>query len=448
MTATRLSGPAPLAVLFDASGTSVDGGNAFHQLNYEFNFGDDRGQTWAPSGQPKNVQRGGPLAAHVFEVPGTYTVRVRASSTDANAETTVTITVDNPDTVYNGARTVCVSVTANYAGCPSGAVQQTSLPASLDGKRVLLRRGETFPAVRVVHADDNVQVGAFGSGAKPRVATVEIGFGRPSVADFPDDITIMDLKVSQGIFQESSGSRMLFLRNDLDDADTRANNRIVFGQLLNYWAGQDPYRQVAPSAFYFPRELFLVENRILGTSDGDDIPGHNVTAGGSRMAILGNEIGRAFEHNIRLYSAHKSIISHNTVLGGSFDGSRHPLKLHSGGLLPYADAYTATSGRNATSQVLISYNNMGSTSDNNAWTVAIRPQNAAAESGEGIEDVIVENNRFTRGTRTNTDLLMVGRRFTARGNTRVDGTMSIGTESGVAYPNLPADWRGPYWIRN
>jgi hypothetical protein len=446
MSATRLSGPAPLAVMFDATATTVDGSsNAFHELSYEFNFGDDRGQTWPLSGQPKNVQRGGPLGAHVFEVPGTYTVRMKASSTSASAETTVTITVESPDSVYAGAKTVCVSVSSNFTGCPSGALQQTTLPSSLDGKRVLLRRGESFGAIKVLHQDDGVIVAAFGTGAKPRVSTVEIGLGRPSTADFPDEITVMDLDIANGAFQEGSASRLLFLRNDLDDDSLTANNRIYLAKGMGYWAVTDPYRKVPSDAFYEPRELFIVENRIIGSSDSDSVPGHNVTSKGSRMAILGNEIGKAYEHNIRLYGAHKTLVSHNAVRGGSYDGARHPLKLHSGGLLDYKDSFVLTNGAWASSQVVISYNIMGDSTDNNGWTNALRPQ--SERYTEGIEDVILENNRYARGARTNTDILVVGRRISTRGNVRIDGgAMNISTDASNTYL-LTADWRGPYWIK-
>lgn len=444
--ATRLSGPAPLAVLFDATGTTGST-DAFHKLTYQFSFGDDRGLNWAVSGAPKNVQNGGPIAAHVYDLPGTYVAKVRAidPSTQLFTESVVTVNVDDPALVYSGTKTVCVSTSSNFTGCPTGSLQQTALPASLDGKRVLLRRGETFGAIKVLHQDDGVIVGSFGTGVKPRVATVEIGLGRPETPDFPDEITVMDLDVANGIFHEGSGSRFLFLRNDLDDASLTANNRIYLSKGLGYWAVTDPYKNVASEAFYEPRELFIVENRIIGSSDSDSVPGHNVTSKGSRMAIIGNEIGKAYEHNIRLYGAHKTIVSHNAVRGGSFDGARHPLKLHSGGLLNYSDSFVPTNGAWASSQVVISQNVMGDPSDNNGWTNALRPQ--SERYTEGIEDVILENNRYARGPRTNTDILVVGRRITTRGNVRIDGgVMNISTDANNTYP-LPAEWRGPYWIQ-
>lgn len=88
---------------------------------------------------------------------------------------------------------------------------------------------------------------------------------------------------------------------------------------------------------------------------------------------------------------------------------------------------------------------MGDAADSNSWIMAIRPQNSEGESGEGIEDVIIEDSRFVLGTNTNTDILVVGHRIMTRGNTRVDGdAIAISYDALNAYTNLPAEWRGPY----
>ena len=440
--ATRLRGPAPLAVLFDASGTSVPTGNAFHQLSYEFNFGDDRSLTWPVSGQPKNIQRGGPIAAHVFDLPGTYVVRVRTQSTTGYSDSTVTVTVQNPDSAYSGTNTVCVSTSATYTGCPSGAATQTTLPSSYAGKRVLLRGGESFGTVTIRHADDNVVVGAFGGGAKPRVERVGIGEGVIPVAGvFPDEVTVMDLDIANGLSHQSSGSRYLFYRNDL--VRVGGDNAIEIGGALDYWAVTSGH---PVSTFYVPREIFIVENRVIGQVNSTQTSFLNFQGGGSRFALLGNDMGKAQQHTVRLFAAHKSVIAHNALRGQSSDGIRHALKLHSGGLLPYADNYATTMGRWASSQIVIANNLFSDSNDNNSFTSGAAPQNTL--EAEGIEDVIAENNRFHRGPNTNTEMYFVGRRMTARGNARVDGgPLSISARSTVTY-NLPADWLGPYWVGN
>jgi PKD domain len=437
--ATRLSGPAPLAVLFDATGTTVSSGNAFHQLSYEFNFGDDRGLNWAISGQPKNIQRGGPLAAHVFDLPGTYTVRVRAQSSNGYSDATVTVTVQNPDNAYSGTNTVCVSPSASYSGCPSGAATQTTLPSSYAGKRVLLRRGESFGQVILRHTDDNVVVGAFGSGAKPRVARVSISEAAIPVAGvFPDEVTVMDLDIANGILHQNSGSRFLFYRNDLTQAG--GNNGIAVGDALGFSVANSGW---PASSFYIPREIFVVENLLIGTATATSTPFLNFQAVASRLAMLGNDMGRAQQHTVRLFAVHKGVIQHNALRSQAADNIRGALKLNSGGLLPYADNYGTTMGAWASRDIVIANNLIGDPNDTGSWTSGIGPQNS--QSAEGVEDVIVENNRFQRGPNTNADMVLVARRITTRGNARVDGgALNIAPLTGTFA--LPLTWQGPYWI--
>jgi hypothetical protein len=447
--ASRSTGPAPLAVFFDATGSTdtTSGLDTFRQLGYAFSFGDSNSGNWAISGEPKGSQRGGPLAAHVFDTPGSYVVRVRAQNAAGEfSDTTAMITVQDPNTVYSGTSTVCVSSSGNYAGCPPGATRQTSLPSSYDGKRVLLRRGESFGAIQIAYADDAVIVGPYGSGTKPRVSGVQIGSNAtPTIADFPDDITIMDLDIANGIRHFATGSRFLLYRNNLDDTQASANNSIDIGGAFEWFAGSDSNRVLPQSAFVYPREIFIVENRVIGTTDSDQLPSMNFSALGSRIVLLGNDMGRAFYHTARPWRLHKSVIAHNALRGQSSDGQRVALKLHSGGLGAYDESYAVSGSSWATTQIVIANNLFGDPSDNNSWTVVIAPQNN--ESAEGIQDVIVENNRFVRGPNTITDLRLAGRRITTRGNVfSAPNSFNIVTLSaGGPYFNLPSSWLGPYF---
>ncbi|MEQ1836797.1 MAG: PKD domain-containing protein, partial [Candidatus Nitrotoga sp.] len=155
---SRTSGVAPLSVFFDTSGTTDPSmtSRPFHDLEYTWNFGDTTAGTWANGTQPgvssKNTATG-PVAAHVFEIPGTYTVTVTAYDGINTATTNKTITVQDPNTVFVGTNTICVAQlttpVAGVNGCPSGAltVMQSSFPAAvntyaLTGKRVLFKRGD------------------------------------------------------------------------------------------------------------------------------------------------------------------------------------------------------------------------------------------------------------------------------------------------------------------
>ena len=443
--ATRVSGVAPLAVLFDSTATTAQSGvDTFRQITYSYNFDDERGQTWAVSGQPKNTQTGGPVSAHVFDVAGTYVVKVRATdASGAYSDASVTVTVTNADTFYAATKTICVSPSSNYTGCPSGAAQQTAMPSGTgwSGKRVLLHTGEKFGDISILDGNSAVQVGSYGTGAKPIVASVGIGNWRPASANFATDITVMDLNVSNQISQ-SLGSRVLVMRNDVHLTPNSGGIPLSMGE-LDYWYRGDAYRTVPQSAFYNAREIFFVENNALGSDTATGVAGF--WGDGSRVALLGNRFGKYQQHSARFSALHKSVLAHNEFQGISSDGIRLALKLHSMGYNAYTDgAINDTSGRGgwATNQIVIANNLFGNAADNNAWTVAIAPQNTTVE--EGIQNVILENNTFYRGKSTSTDLVIGGKLITYRKNkTSTGAALSVGTEQGI----LPSTWFGPIFAQ-
>jgi hypothetical protein len=437
--ATRNSGTAPLAVLFDSTSTTSanSGVDTFRQITYSYNFGDERGLNWAVSGQPKNTQAGGPIAAHVFDVPGTYVVKVRATdASGAYSDASVSITVQDPNAVYAGAKTVCISLTSDFTGCPSGATQQSTWPTGTqwNGKRWLLHAGQDFSAkgkVDIQDGNSGVQVMSFGTGAKPIVQSVGVGDSRPATAAFATDITIADLQITASLSQ-SIGSRVLFLRNSVTAA---GNNGLTFGS-IEYWAGSDPYRYVPSSAFYNAREIFVIENNVTGSAQ------YTMTGDGSRVAVLGNTMkAPLLYHVFRAWKLNKSMIAHNNF-GAPGSVIYHSLKLHSNGLSPYQDAYV--DGKWATSKVVVANNTMGDATNGSAWLAAVCPTND--QLAEGVEDVVVENNRFIRGPSSSVDLAMGGRDIDYRGNVLVSTGGAITTGIGHTAA-LPAAWKGPYFAQ-
>ena len=438
---SRTSGVAPLAVHFDATATTsaTVGIDTFRQVTYAFNFGDDRGQSWAVSGKPKNSEVGGPIAAHVFDLPGTYTVTLQATDpSGAVAQTSVTITVQDPAAFYSGTKTVCVSTTTDFSGCPTGATQQNSLPTGTgwNGKRVLLKRGQDFTTLGSISIQDgnsSVQVGAFGSGAKPIVHSVGVGDGRPNTASFANDVSIIDL-ATRGKMAQGIGHRVLFYRNDLTNPRDSSSG-FYFGD--EYFTYRDPYRFVPSSSFYNARELFYVENTVVGNTSTD----YNAFGFGARMAWLGNDFSTTKWHNLRIIRTYKSVLAHNRLRGISSTGGYHSLKLHAGGLTAYADNSLTSGTTWASRYIVTSSNEFGSATDNNTWTIALCPQND--QSAEGLEDVVAENNRFIRGSQTSVDLTVTGRRITYRGNTNASQSASVGLNGHGAA--LPTDWKSPYF---
>jgi PKD domain len=437
---TRTTGVAPLAVLFDATATSpmskTNTIDLFRQVKYAFNFGDERGEVWPVSNVSKNVQTGGPIAAHVFTVPGTYDVSVTTTEPLGTISTkTVSITVQDPAVVYAGTKTVCVSAVSDFAGCPTGAAKATSLPNVMNGLRVLLHTGESFGDINLQDGNTGVTVSSYGTGAKPTVATVGVGSWRPATTNFANDITVMNLNVAGNVTQ-SIGSRVLFYRNTL--TSTNPNNSGLYFGNIGYWAGGDPYRQVPASAFQHAREIFVVENSITSTPSGAII---GIYGDGANVAVLGNTLGSFQQHNMRLVKTYRSIVAHNELRGVSADGIRHALKVHSGGLTPYNPSYSVSGDSWATRDLVIANNKFGSAGDNNPWTVAICPQND--QVAEGVERVMINNNTFVKGGATVQSLSLGGRLMTYRDNAVV-GTTSL-SEGTCHVGGLPADWNGPYF---
>jgi PKD repeat protein len=447
--ATRTSGPAPLAVQFDASATTGAAGSLpFHQFIYEFDFGDERGQTWGPTGAPKNVQRGGPLSAHVFDRPGTYTVKVRVQDGDgATSEVTTTVTVQDPATVYARSRTVCVSDMKNFDGCPAGASRKSEIPDSLGGKRVLLRRGESFPAVKLRNDDSNFQIGAFGEGDKPRIGGLASGMDR-SMATWANDFTVMDLNIGAGSVNiDATVARFLLYRNDVKTPGS-SESMVNIGSSAGYYQ-QNGKGEVA-TKIYWPREVFIVDNDIQGAVNPKSLPNLVVMGHFYKSALLGNTIDFATEHSLRVWAASKLVISHNRIGGNhhapTLPGTRGAVKIHSAGSQPFT-TNIVDSPKPATSQVILSNNVIGSRSYPGSFLSGFGPQNADPGTVEGLEDCISENNVYVRGANSTSDMQIRGRRMTARGNTVQGGKAASISRIGVKFdPGMDA-WDGPYFFK-
>lgn len=436
--ASRASGPAPLAVHFDAttttdSSSSVD---TFRQIGYRFEFGDSAAGTWQHSSLSKNEQIGGPIAAHVFERPGTYVVRVTAKdAAGATSIAQVTINVSSPDSVFGGTSTVCLSRNSDFSGCPSGAQQianASSWPSFASSRRYLLRAGQDFSSLGTVNLGrtyqaglSDTQIGAFGSGAKPIVQAVNVHAG-DSPSSWPARIVVSDLAPTE-IMHYYSGSDLLLFRNSL----TRGGS-ITLAHAFEYMLGSS-----SQSGWQVPQRLFVVENEVRGNGQTSTVTGE-----GSRLAFMGNLIERTDQHNLRLWQGQKVFVAHNRLNGIAQDPYRVVFKMHSAGIAANLVSLTTPQQfSQRSSEVIFANNQAGSSNNNGQWIVAVCPQNG--ESAEGVERAILEDNTFYVGSNFVTDIAWGGRNLTERGN-RNTSNSAVRITVGHA-DSLPADWRGPYY---
>ena len=151
----RATGVAPLSVHFDATETTATGiDDPYRELWYLWDFGETQGPgvaRWtvgADAGKSRN-QAFGPIAAHLYEVPGQFTAKLIVIDRSSGATTveTVGVTVDDPDEVYAGRTTTYVN-----AGPSSDTQVVTSswdevvsiINAKGNGWRHRLRGGDSF----------------------------------------------------------------------------------------------------------------------------------------------------------------------------------------------------------------------------------------------------------------------------------------------------------------
>ena len=421
-----VSGAAPLYVHFDASGTTSSdssitnsaNGGIFRQITHLFDFGDTGAGTWIQTGNSRNSHNGGAITAHVFETPGTYTVNVTHShpGTTDKAATPITITVSDPDTVYSGTNTVCIeggSVTGT--GGPAGCVYFASISAAgglQSNKRYLFKKGQTHTG-SLSTSNTGIRIGAYGSGAKPIIASGSSISG--------SNVCVRDIE--QREFFQQYGQHDCAM-----SVDVRIPNNLMFST-----QGGD-FSQTKYQCFWE-----CTANDAGGTSD------YGFYGTATWVALLGLNTQSQGQHDVRLTNHYKSCVQNCYLQGNNPSGVQTALKAHAANSGSSPALWDETSAGNyASEKLVVSNNKVGTSTSPVNWYVNIDPQNDSGSQPEGIQDAIVENNAFTRGTSGSArDIMLGGRRLTQRGNTCTGGTLQVVTSTNPS--NIPSGWDGPYF---
>lgn len=209
--ASRTDCVSPCTVVFSAEETTDENRShedAWQDLGYHFDFDDPASGVFTTTGLSRTRQIGGPIAAHTFICAGaeacSFNVGLRAENPEGDySDAAVVVTVEPATVRYSAADTVCVSGAGDFAGCPQGAVQSTSLPAptQYSGRRVLLRTGESFSPVCIDYSASNVLVEPFGDSAdgRPELTGISgIGVDRNCSDYIPNDAFIGAVDGSSG----------------------------------------------------------------------------------------------------------------------------------------------------------------------------------------------------------------------------------------------------------
>lgn len=393
-TPTRAAGVAPLAVFFDATATSAPASTAlpFHELHYAWDFGDPAGGArWESTGASKNAAFG-PMAAHVFEGPGTYvvtlTVRHGASQATARHE----IVVRDPQAFYLAAQTTCLANAAapDWSGCPPGATQiahsqdfGAAVRAHLGPhRRLLFRRGDTWSAsAATLNVNGPWTIGAFGAGPKPKVRYASgqamLLVGEPGATR--NDGRVMDLQfdgfgavAARCMSGEGTFNNLLLLRLDCADAGHGIQLDALNARPVSVWSG-----------------VAIVDTHVSRIHG----PGGNAYfVTGEKFAVLGSsgsDSRGAGEHIFRSMYLRKAVLADNMFARPN--ATKHSLALR-------APNWTTTYGnaipaRTQTEFVLISGNRLVG-----GPGVAFELEVATSDGNdERVRNLIVERNWFVSG---------------------------------------------------
>ena len=418
--ATRTSGVAPLMVSFDASGTTSPlTTRPFHDVEYRWDFGDTASGFWATGSRPGTSSRNsatGPIAAHVFETPGTYTIAVTGVDGTNTSACSLQVVVASPDTVFAGSSTICFSAAGNFTGCPSGSTNVTTSDFDTainsykgTNRRLLFHRGETFTASSSasITVTGPGLIGAYGTGALPQI-NASGSFGNSPIVVFGNSssVTQKDWRVMDLSFNGNNSAEAIGMSGGFDQVTILRVNATNCGDACIFFNSAVLNVNAKPHLF---DQAAIVDSTVTDPSSW------GVFFNGKNFAIMGNTIDNQLHgsHVLRISIAINGVVSNNTLANnGPGSAGTHVLKLHGP---PWGSATDGVPVNTATSKVVVSDNKLspGNASTNN-WTFSLDPQDSA--ENEHITDVIVERNQFAGGSNTSLCISMQAIDVTVRNN--------------------------------
>lgn len=457
---SRTSGPAPLAINLDATGSTRTGwtnDEVFRNCTFTFEVVGQTGlETYSTTGGDRYYQQGGPVCNFGLRNVGSFTVRVTVDDGSGNTDTQdVAVTVSNPDTDFATTNTIAISSSGTFTGAPSGATQTTtsSTVTAVSNRRYVFRVGESG-SIDIPMGVSNVIVGSFGSGAKPTVA-VNCGESE-SLTTWPHTVIVRDIE-STTLGANTSPYRWTLYNCDIRTTSNAALG-VDFGGALGYFLDHHS----SASSINYPRQNFVIDCTVDAGSAGAliGISGFYIQGG-----IMGCTVEDTHEHSARCWNSHRAFYGHNVFKGQAEESGKHAMKLHASGNNPTYNDNIATVGETwpgglsgvgglAGRYVVVADNVLGTAASTTQWTLSIGPQNFDSPSYngfpstvEGLRDVIVENNVFARGSSWTEDIHIVAVNSVSRGNTVTpSGTVSGNGITSAEYANQTSD-DGPVVMR-
>jgi hypothetical protein len=355
-----------------------------------WDFGDSSAGIWSTTGGSRN-QATGYTSAHVYETPGTYVASLTITGKGGTVYTykqTITVSAFSGTTYYVSS----AGSDGNDGRTPATAFLTAAKGLSMAGpnRQILFRRGDTFALTTAsISASGPGIIGAYGTGNRP--VLVSGATGGAAITIRGADWRIMDLEISGS--GTGAWSAVGF------DPSYQTVNGLLLRLTTPNWAVGLGWSDWTP-IYATPHDgATIMECEVAGSST------NGIYVGGRRLALLGNNVhDMGDSHVLRVWQAHKGVISHNRLWNPG--PTRHAIKLHGP---PF------NGERPETRWVTISDNLIrGKT-----WSVAIGPQDGGVD--ERLSHVVFERNRSRGEDSVQVDLEIWARQVMVRNNV-FDGT--------------------------
>lgn len=440
---TTISGTAPFPVEFyggesiSAQTDSDTPDEAFFNLGFLINYGENLGGTWSLSGLSKDTDRAIPMFAHVYTTAGTFSARMTCRDSAGN-QAFVRVNV--------------------VVSAPGAGVDMTSgvLPTFADNTIYNAPAGGTWPNItNQLNGRRNVIIRKTGAGADPI-------FG---------EVSLDNRNVPTGTITRSGGIR--FLNCDVAQVSWGS----VGFDYCAFVGGRVRTLNPAPMEFYADelinisatseqfantrnfRGLFLQDTGVLGESPA---PGYNFIGQGRGLHLINVDSQKTStgQNNFRgvfAYSSFRHCRFNNQVSSSGYlklQGIESTLGSNLPDVWPDDDQVASFSedrklGLPCT-RVAVVDNIIGQSGGTTpAANAGFGPQNNDIAPAEGCELSGLEHNRYFQTTEWYS-IDLGGRGLSARDNLlNLGAGANVSATQGTAQPNrIPPGWNGPYYTTN
>jgi hypothetical protein len=387
-TPSDTSATAPSPILTAATSKTFPAGTSFHAnatssslgagtpltARYQWDFGDSAAEYNKLEGFN---------ASHLYENAGTYTVKLTITNQAGKSNTvstTVTVTAANRNVIY-----VSAAGSDSNSGSSSAPVKTFSKAMSMvgDNTEVRFRRGDTFSlASGATINDDNVVVGAYGTGNRPILKyTGEKNYGVIFRTDeVGHNVTIRDLTFDS-IYSSATNEDGLPSAIRPDSPNTTILNNVFYN--LGY----------AVNGNQNPNGLLVQGNSAPSTTG---LKGYFAWVQGNDQSYLGNTVANAFAHVLRVVGGNRILIEDNDFTNPpESNGTRGTVTIHKGSYA-YVSHNKFTSGAVAIGPL---GEGDGLTDKAGRWTYGVfdgNVINSGFDVVHGAERIMIRNNVITR----------------------------------------------------